>query len=144
MIWERCLCSRSGRATYQACLKTYLFVLFKATIWPMSGRVYKFTRNFHVPCSAQILCLETSCRDQRWWKHISCLQAQCADFMGSRSCQCRIIMKWSVSARVQACFAFQVEWGRKARAYRGHNGCHVSSNRWFRSESCPRAPVINM
>ena len=40
-----------------------------------------------------------------------------------------IIMEWSVSDRVQECRAFQIEWGRKARAIRGHNGCHRSSNR---------------
>ncbi len=57
--FKKMLWSRSGRVTYRACFKTYLFVLFKATIWPMSGRIFKFTRNFYVPCSARNLCFET-------------------------------------------------------------------------------------
>ena len=57
--FKKMLWSRSRRVTYRACFKTYPFVLFKATIRPMSGRNYKFTRNFYVPCRAQNLCLET-------------------------------------------------------------------------------------
>ena len=78
----------------------------------MSGRIHKFTKDFHVPCSGQKLRPETwngGCREAQ---HASCLQAPHIDFMGSLSYKCRIIVMCSVNVRGQAWRAFQIEGGR--------------------------------
>ena len=64
-----------------------------------------------------LVALKTCVTRQLWrWHntgHISCLQAQCADVMGSRSRWCRIMMEWGVSGKVQACRAFHIEQGKR-------------------------------
>ena len=64
-----------------------------------------------------LVALKTCITRQLWrWqitKNTSCLQAQCTDVMGSRSRWCIIIMKWSVSVKVQACRAFHIEQGKR-------------------------------
>ena len=61
-------------------------------------------------------------------EHTSCLQAQCADFMGSLSCKCRIIVMCSVNIRGQAWRAFQIEGGRERVQSQGRYGWVASSN----------------
>ena len=93
----------------------------------MSGRIYKFTRNFHVPYGAHKPVSRDSFRRSRMMEHTSRLKAKCADFMGSLSCKCRIILKCSVKVRWQAWHAFQIE-GRGGRVQsQGRCGWVVSS-----------------
>ena len=38
-------------------------------------------------------------------------------------------MEWSVSAKVQACRSFQIEWGRRQMQLEGIYGHHMSNNK---------------
>ena len=69
-----------------------------------------------------------SCVRSDMVEHISCLQAQCTDVMGSYSRWCRIIMDWSASAKVQACRAFQIKRGRGQMHLEGIYIHHMSNN----------------
>ena len=120
--FKKMLRSWSRMVTYRDCFRTYPFVLFKVTIWCMSGRIYKFTRNFHAPYGAHKPVSRDSYRRSQMMEHASCLKAQCADFMDSLSCKCRTIVMCSVNIRGQAWRAFQIEGGRGRVQSQGRYG----------------------
>ena len=111
-ILKRCCGHDRGGCHIELVLRHTLLSSSRRPYDPCLGGFINLQKTFTYLMALINLCLERVVRRSQMVEHTSCLKAQCADFMGSLSCKCRMTVMCNVNIRGQAWRAFQIEGGR--------------------------------